>query len=68
MDAISSPGNRIGISIIAVLAFSMCTAAATYRLKKTAEIKCLEKAMTAYAVQLEEENNAVLIAAGFSGE
>ena len=56
MDLISSRGNRTGISIITVLVLSLCSAAGTYRLKKTAEIKRWQKEMAVYSIQLENEN------------
>ena len=64
VESISFHGNRAGISIIALLAVSLCTAAASFRLKETAQIKRWEKALSAYNLQLENENQAELMAAG----
>ena len=68
MEATSFRGNRIGISITAVAALSLVTAAGTYRLKKTAEIKKWQKALTVDSVQLENENKAECVAAGYAGQ
>ena len=58
MELTSFHGNKAGISIIAILVLSLCSAAGTYRLKKTAEIRRWQKTLTAYSVQLENENIA----------
>ena len=68
MGLISSHGNKSGIAIISLLVLSLCSAAGTYRLKKTAEINRWQKEMQVYSLELEKENNAERIAAGYSGE
>lgn len=68
MDLISSHGNKAGIAIIGFFVLSLCSAAGTYRLKKTAEINRWQKALQVYSLELENENNAEKIAAGYSGE
>ena len=68
MGLISSHGNKSGIAIIGLLVLSLCSAAGTYCLKKTAEINRWQKEMQVYSLELEKENNAERIAAGYSGE
>ena len=58
MDSTSFHGNKVGMAAIIILALSLSTAAATYRLKKSAEIRLWEKSMTLYSSQLEEKNQA----------
>ena len=60
MEEISFHGNKIGLMLFFVMALSVCSAVGTYRLKKTAELKHWEKALAAYSVELENENNAVV--------
>ena len=64
METTSFHGNKVCISVIALLILALCTAAATYRLKKTAEIKRWEKEMIAYSSQLESENLLAVKTAG----
>ena len=56
MEQISSHGSKGLFSVIAILALSVCTVFATYRLKKTAQIKLWEKEFIQYSKQLEAEN------------
>ena len=56
MEQISYHGNKIFFSITGILVLSLCTVLATYRLKKTAEIKHWKKALALYSKQLEQEN------------
>lgn len=51
-------GNKVGIAAIIILALSFCTAAGTYRLKKSAEIRLWEKSLVNYSSQLEQKNQA----------
>ena len=60
VESTSSRGSKIGISIIAVLAFSLCAVAGTYRLKKSAEIKLWQKSLTVYSEKLEQENKLAI--------
>ena len=56
MEQISFRGSKALFSVIVILALSVCTVFATYRLKKTAQIKLWEKALVQYSNQLENEN------------
>lgn len=56
MDKISFHGSKVCVSITAVLALSLCLAVGTYRLKKTAQLKLLEKELASYSFTLEQEN------------
>ena len=56
MEPISFHGSKAVISIAAILVLSICTVAGTYRLKKTAQIKQWQKALTSYSLELEKEN------------
>ena len=60
MERTSFRGNRMGITLICVLALSMSTAAGTYRLKKSAEIHRWEKTYELYSQTLEKENLEVI--------
>ena len=56
MEPTSFHGSKAVISITAVLAISVCAVVGTYRLKKSAQIKHWQKAMTLYSLELEKEN------------
>ena len=56
METTSFHGNKIPFSIAALLALTLCSLLASYSLKKSAQMKYWEKALTAYSLQLEEEN------------
>ena len=56
MDKTSFHGNKIYVSITAALALALCLAVGTYRLKKTAQLKLLQKKLAAYSFTLEQEN------------
>ena len=56
MEPTSFHGSKAVISIAAILAICVCTVAGTYRLKKSAQIRQWQKALAAYSVQLEKEN------------
>lgn len=58
MGSTSFHGNKVGIASIIILALSFCTAAGTYRLKKSAEIRLWEKSLVIYSSQLEQENQS----------
>ena len=52
-------GNKVGIAAIVILALSFCTAAGTYRLKKTTQFNRWEKELATYSIVLEKENQLV---------
>ena len=56
METTSFHGNRIPFSIAALLALTICTLAASYSLKKSAQMKYWDKVLSAYSRQLEQEN------------
>ena len=60
MDSTLFHGNKIGLAAIIILALSFCTAAGTYRLKKSAEIRLWEKSLVVYSAQLEQENQCAI--------
>ena len=55
MEAILSRGNKVFVSLTAILALAVCSAVVTYRLKKSAQIKLWEKSLEAYSEKLEKE-------------
>ena len=56
MEAILSRGNKVFVTLTAILALAVCSAVVTYRLKKSAQIKLWEKSLEAYSEKLEKEN------------
>ena len=60
VEKISFRGNKFGLTFGFVLILSLCSAAGTYRLKKTSQIKRWEKASVIYTQTLEEENQQAL--------
>ena len=59
MEQTSFHGSKIVLSITGLLALTLLTVVGTYRLKKSAEIKRWEKALTLYSLELEQENKLV---------
>ena len=64
MEKISYHGNKAVVSLMVILALAICSMAATYRLKKTAQIRLWEKSLAVYSERLEEENNSVINGSG----
>lgn len=60
MGRTSFHGNKAGIFAVALLAISLCSVFAAFRLKKSAEIRLWEKSLVSYSAQLEAENQAAI--------
>ena len=56
MEPTSFHGSKTFYSVAAAVAIVLCTVVGTYRLKKSAQLKHWQKAMTVYSLQLEQEN------------
>jgi len=56
----SSHGSKLALPLFFVLVLSLSSAVATYRLRKSAEIKRWEKTMELYSSRLREENQAAI--------
>ena len=56
MEPTSFHGSKAFYSVAAAVAIVLCTVVGTYRLKKSAQLKHWQKAMTVYSLQLEQEN------------
>ena len=56
MAPISSHGNKLAVSMSALVVLALITTVGTYRLKKSAEIKRWQKELSSYNVRLENEN------------
>ncbi len=56
MEPILSRGSKLALSMTGILVLTLSAAAGTYRLKKSAEIKRWEKELSAYSLQLKNEN------------